>query len=74
MKKIYRTIEDVLSSPWSSLSTSDLKRPSTDRVLRSTKLEDSIYEDLRAEDGEMDEMDQTFEVQLENGETEIVRQ
>ena len=29
---------------------------------------------LITEDGERDEMDQTFEVQLENGETEIVRQ
>jgi hypothetical protein len=26
------------------------------------------------EDGEIDEIDRTFEVQLENGETEIVRQ
>ena len=29
---------------------------------------------LVSEDGEVDEMDQTFEVQLENGETEVVRQ
>ena len=29
---------------------------------------------LITEDGEIDEMDQTFEVQLENGETELVRQ
>ena len=29
---------------------------------------------LVTEDGEINEMDQTFEVQLENGETEIVRQ
>ena len=29
---------------------------------------------LMTEDGEIDGMDQTFEVQLENGETEIVRQ
>ena len=29
---------------------------------------------LVTEDGEVDEMDQTFEVQLENGETEVVRQ
>ena len=29
---------------------------------------------LVTEDGEADEMDQTFEVQLENGETEVVRQ
>ena len=29
---------------------------------------------LVTEDGEVDEMDQTFEVQLENGETEVVKQ
>ena len=29
---------------------------------------------LVTEDGEIDEMDRTFEVQLENGETEVVRQ
>jgi hypothetical protein len=29
---------------------------------------------LVTEDGEIDEIDRTFEVQLENGETEIVRQ
>lgn len=29
---------------------------------------------LVTEDGEIDEMDQTIEVQLENGETEVVRQ
>ena len=29
---------------------------------------------LMTEDGEIDEMDQTIEVQLENGETELVRQ
>jgi hypothetical protein len=28
---------------------------------------------LVTEDGEVDEMDQTVEVQLENGETELVR-
>ena len=36
--------------------------------------EDSGSPIVVTEDGEVDEMDQTFEVQLENGETEIVRQ
>lgn len=36
--------------------------------------EDSEAPILVTEDGEVDEMDQTFEVQLENGETEVVRQ
>lgn len=49
MKKTYRKIEDVLHA-----SISDLLPPEamekTDRVLRSTKLEDSIYTDLRTGD------------------------
>ena len=49
MRKPYRTIEDVLRSPWAAT-----ERPgegnATDRVLRSTRLEDSIYADLREGD------------------------
>ena len=44
--KPYRTIEDVLRSPW-AIAERPGEQPSTDRVLRSTKLEDSIYADLR---------------------------
>ncbi|MCX4372141.1 MAG: hypothetical protein OSJ58_09990, partial [Dysosmobacter sp.] len=46
MRGPYRTIEDVLRSPWAAT-----ERPregqATDRVLRSTRLEDSIYADLK---------------------------
>ena len=45
MRKPYRTIDDVLNSPW-TVAAPPVK--TTDRVLRSTKLEDSIYKDLRA--------------------------
>ena len=55
MRKSYRTIEDVLRSPWAAIEPSR-ERPATDRVLRSTKLEDSIYADLR--DGD-DSLEQT---------------
>ena len=55
MRGPYRTIEDVLRSPWAAI-----ERPgegsATDRVLRSTRLEDSIYTDLR--DGD-DALEQT---------------
>ena len=44
MLKPYRTVQDVLSSPWA-------------QVLRSTKLEDSNYRDLRMEDTGMDEIE-----------------
>ena len=46
MLKPYRTIEDVLRSPWAAAER-PMERGETDRVLRSTKLEDSIYADLR---------------------------
>ena len=46
MRKPYRTIEDVLRSPWAAIERPG-EGPATDRVLRSTKLEDSIYADLR---------------------------
>ena len=54
MRKPYRTIEDVLRSPWAAI-----ERPgegvTTDRVLRSTRLEDSIYADLRDGDNVLEQ-------------------
>ena len=57
MLKPYRTIQDVLASHW-ALSPPAERHQKTDRVLRSTKLESSIYHDLRAEDAAMDEIEQ----------------
>ena len=56
-RRTYRTFEDVLRSPWANLSARGDTPPRTDRVLRSTKLEDSIYGDLRAGDAAMDEVE-----------------
>ena len=50
MKKPYRTINYVLNSPWASAAPPE---ETTDRVLRSTRLEDGIYKDLRDGDGEL---------------------
>ena len=47
MRKPYRTIEDVLRSPWAAIERPG-EGPATDRVLRSTRLEDGIYADLRS--------------------------
>lgn len=56
MNKPYRTIEEVLQSPWADLSVRG--DPSkTDRVFRSTRLEDNIYADLRGDDAGMDEIE-----------------
>lgn len=54
MLKPYRTVQDVLSSPWAQVQRAKSSSQQTDRVLRSTKLEDSIYRDLRMEDTGMD--------------------
>ena len=58
MLKPYRTIQDVLASPWTQQPQAD-RVEQTDRVLRSTKLENNIYHDLRAEDIAMDEIEQS---------------
>ena len=57
MGKAYRSIEDVWTSPWAGLRSEDVGKPATDRVLRSTKLEDSIYADLRSGDSAMDTLE-----------------
>lgn len=57
MLKPYRTVQDVLSSPWAQVQRAKSSSQQTDRVLRSTKLEDSIYRDLRMEDTGMDEIE-----------------
>lgn len=63
MKKWYRTIDDVLQSPWGSFSAQSQKEK-TDRVLKSTKLEDQIYADLRAEDDVLADLEQTSQKKL----------
>lgn len=59
MKKAYHTIDDVLRSPWAERKPFAEKAVVTDRVLRSTRLEDSIYTDLRNGDSDLDALEQT---------------
>ena len=58
MLKPYRTIQDVLASPWARQPQAE-RTERTDRVLRSTKLENNIYHDLRTEDIAMGEIEQS---------------
>ena len=58
MLKPYPTIEDVLASPWARQPQAE-RMERTDRVLRSTKLENNIYHDLRDEDTAMDEIERS---------------
>ena len=57
MKK-YRTIDAVLNSPLVDV-VAPPEIDTTDRVLRSTKLEDSIYTDLRTGDDSLDQTERT---------------
>lgn len=56
MLKPYRTIQDVLASPWIQMKPRK-DSVKSDRVLRSTKLEDRIYRDLRLNDETMDALE-----------------
>ena len=67
MLKPYRTVQDVLSSPWAQVQRAKSSSQQTDRVLRSTKLEDSIYRDLRMEDTGMDEIENSAGEKLRSG-------
>lgn len=59
MRKNYRTIGDVQHSPWWKARLPDKKPERTDRVLCATKLEDSIYADLRNGDSDLDGIERT---------------
>ena len=54
----FRSFETVMSTSWNRLSAlSRRKEEKTDRVLRSTKLDDKIYADMRQEDEALDEIE-----------------
>lgn len=54
-RKAFRTIADILHSPIAELAALRRKtEQKTDRVMRSSKLENSIYAELREDDTEMD--------------------
>lgn len=62
MRKFYHTFDDVLRSPWAEAGQPI--EAANDRVLRSTKLEDSIYSDLRNGDSGLDQIERTAEKQM----------
>ncbi len=62
MRKFYHTFDDVLRSPWAEAGQP--AETANDRVLRSTKLEDSIYQDLRSGDEDLGQVEQAAEKQL----------
>lgn len=56
MGNTYRTIDEVWASPWASVTAGNSNK-GTDRVLRSSRLEDSIFEDCREGDTALDEVE-----------------
>lgn len=63
MRAKYRKIEDVLSSPLAQ-NVPAAKPEQTDRVLRSSRLEDSIYRDLKAGDTSLEQIEQSASEKL----------
>lgn len=58
MKRTFHTVSDVLQSVWAAPNALSMPDVRTDRVLRSTRLEDEIYADLREDDEAMDQIEQ----------------
>ena len=63
MGKAYRTIDEVWASPWASMTAGNSNK-GTDRVLRSTRLEDRIFEDCREGDTALDEVESEAQTKL----------
>ncbi len=53
--KLFHNIADVLGTAWGTVRP--VKPAQTDRVLKSTRLEDAIYADLRGGDADMDALE-----------------
>ena len=59
MKRAFSSVSDVLRSAWANVGALVNKpKERTDRILRSTRLEDEIYKDLRTGDDAMDDIEQ----------------
>ena len=63
MRQTYRSISDVLQSPWAG-GQPDAAAQLTDRILRSTRLEDNIYAELRSGDDDLTQIEQEAEKKL----------
>lgn len=64
MKRYFRSVDEVLRSPWGAPVPTSPKAEALDRVLRSTKLDDTIYLDMRKGDDTLDEIELNAEKKL----------
>lgn len=65
MTKLFREIEELLSGGFFDLQKS-AKRPKTDRVLKSTRIEQAIFDDLHSEAEALTECEQTGKEKLKS--------
>ena len=63
MKRTYHTIDDVLNSLWAGIRP-HTENETTDRVLCSSRLEDSIYTDLRSGDDTLAQVERAAKKKL----------
>lgn len=59
MRTYFRSLADVMASPLASATKTFSRGAGQNRVLRSTKLEDMVYQDLRRDDTGLDTLEST---------------
>ena len=59
MRTYFRSLADVMASPLASAAKAFSRGTGQNRVLRSTKLEDMVYQDLRRDDTGLDTLEST---------------
>lgn len=60
MRTYFRSLSDVLGSPLAQSARTFQRAPTTShRVLKSTRLEDAVYQDLRRDDEDLDTLEKT---------------
>lgn len=67
MRKVFHSVREVLSSSFANAA--ELRqhpKEKTDRVMHSTKLEDSIYQEMRSGDEEMDTLEANARTKLKS--------
>lgn len=59
MRKYFHSLADVMASPLAAVAKTARSNAGQHRVLRSTRLEDMVYQDLRKGDAELDALEAT---------------
>ncbi len=66
MRDVFHSMDALLGSPLvRSVAGLPMPAPTTDRVLKSTRLEDRVYDGLRSGDGQMDDLENECAAKLD---------